>query len=148
MDEREEVVVSCSVHLELSILMLIDEMTNLVDEAYAALPERLYLIDQEGKWHTEATGGLWASIPPSLRRQSRHISLSALFGEALSQSPANRYEQRRAPLDLGPASLNAPGSFGFRLAQSLSARPQRSLGTPLPVCPANALPLSLAVRPR
>ena len=47
MDEREEVVVSCSVHLELSILMLIDEMTNLVDEAYAALPERLYLIDQE-----------------------------------------------------------------------------------------------------
>ena len=49
MDKREEVAESCGIHLELSIPMLIDEMSNQVDEAYAALPERLYLIDEEGR---------------------------------------------------------------------------------------------------
>ena len=49
MEEREEVAESCSLHLDLSIPMLIDEMNNQVDEAYSALPERLYLIDEEGR---------------------------------------------------------------------------------------------------
>lgn len=49
MEEREEVAESCSLHLELSIPMLMDEMNNQVDEAYAALPERLYVIDMDGR---------------------------------------------------------------------------------------------------
>jgi hypothetical protein len=47
--EREAVAEACVLHLNLSIPTLIDEMTNTVDRAYAALPDRLYLIDAEGR---------------------------------------------------------------------------------------------------
>ncbi len=48
-EEREAVAEACAVGLKLSIPTLIDEMTNEVDRAYAALPDRLYLIDTEGR---------------------------------------------------------------------------------------------------
>ena len=48
-EEREAVAEACVVSLKLSIPTLIDEMTNEVDRAYAALPDRLYLIDAEGR---------------------------------------------------------------------------------------------------
>ncbi len=48
-EEREAVAEACVVGLKLSIPTLIDEMTNEVDRAYAALPDRLYLIDAEGR---------------------------------------------------------------------------------------------------
>ncbi len=48
-EEREAVAKACAVGLKLSIPTLIDEMTNEVDRAYAALPDRLYLIDAEGR---------------------------------------------------------------------------------------------------
>ena len=47
-DERTEVASACSLQLAMSIPTLLDEMTNEVDEAYAALPDRLYLIDHKG----------------------------------------------------------------------------------------------------
>ena len=47
-DERTEVASACSLRLEMSIPTLLDEMTNEVDEAYSALPDRLYLIDEKG----------------------------------------------------------------------------------------------------
>ena len=46
---RETVAETCAVNLKLSMPTLIDEMTNAVDRAYAALPDRLYLIDAEGR---------------------------------------------------------------------------------------------------
>ncbi len=48
-EEREAVAGACAISLKLSIPTLIDEMTNEVDRAYAALPDRLYLIDAEGR---------------------------------------------------------------------------------------------------
>ncbi len=48
-DERAEAASSCAIGLNLSIPTLIDEMSNAVDEAYAALPDRLYLVDAEGR---------------------------------------------------------------------------------------------------
>ncbi len=48
-EEREAVAEACVISLKLSIPTLIDEMTNEVDRAYAALPDRLYLIDAEGR---------------------------------------------------------------------------------------------------
>ena len=48
-EEREAVAEACAINLKLSIPTLIDEMTNEVDRAYAALPDRLYLIDAEGR---------------------------------------------------------------------------------------------------
>lgn len=39
--------------------MVVDEMNNAVDKAYAALPERLYLIDTNGKIIFKSGPGPW-----------------------------------------------------------------------------------------
>lgn len=48
-DERVEAAEACSLGLDLNIPTLLDGMTNEVDEAYAAFPDRLYLIDEQGR---------------------------------------------------------------------------------------------------
>lgn len=47
--EREAVASTCRDDLKLSIPVLVEEMDNAIDEAYGAAPERLYLIDQDGR---------------------------------------------------------------------------------------------------
>ncbi len=48
-DERTEVAQTCSLDLNITIPILVEEMDNAIDETYGAAPERLYLIDAEGK---------------------------------------------------------------------------------------------------
>ena len=48
-DERESVAQSCSIDLRIGLPIIIEEMDNIVDEAYGAAPERLYLVDADGK---------------------------------------------------------------------------------------------------
>ena len=48
-DERAEVAGACAIDMKLEMPLLLDEMSNEVDGAYCALPERLYLIDAEGR---------------------------------------------------------------------------------------------------
>lgn len=47
-DERADVAEACVLRLTFEMPMLLDDMTNQVDTAYCALPERLYLLDREG----------------------------------------------------------------------------------------------------
>ncbi len=47
-EEREEVAQTCSLDLHISIPVLIEEMDNIIDEAYGAAPERLYLVGADG----------------------------------------------------------------------------------------------------
>lgn len=47
-DQRAELAQLCAVRLDLAMPMLLDDMSNEVDRLYAALPERLYLIDEAG----------------------------------------------------------------------------------------------------
>lgn len=49
LDEREEVAHACSLDLQISIPILVEEMDNAIDEAYGAAPERLYVIDTDGR---------------------------------------------------------------------------------------------------
>jgi hypothetical protein len=48
-DEREHVAESCVLHLNLSIPTVVDDMANSTDRAYAALPDRLYLVGTDGR---------------------------------------------------------------------------------------------------
>lgn len=48
-DERDEAAQSCSIGLNISIPTLVEEMDNVIDEAYGAAPERLYLIGKDGR---------------------------------------------------------------------------------------------------
>ena len=47
--ERASAAESCVLGLNLKIPMALDDMSNTVDEAYIALPDRLYVIDAEGR---------------------------------------------------------------------------------------------------
>ena len=48
-EERSAVAGACMIDMQLEMPLLLDEMTNEVDSAYKALPERLYLIDAQGR---------------------------------------------------------------------------------------------------
>ncbi len=48
-DERVEAASSCAIGLNLTLPTLIDDMNATVDEAYDALPVRLFLVDADGK---------------------------------------------------------------------------------------------------
>lgn len=47
--EREEAAQSCTIGLQISMPTVVEEMDNVIDEAYGAAPERLYLIGKDGK---------------------------------------------------------------------------------------------------
>ena len=47
--EREAVAQSCSIDLQIGLPVIIEDMDNAVDEAYGAAPERLYLVDVNGR---------------------------------------------------------------------------------------------------
>ena len=57
--EREQVARSCSLRLGFSIPTLLDDMRNSTDDAYAALPDRLYLIDRYGRIAYRGAPGPW-----------------------------------------------------------------------------------------
>jgi hypothetical protein len=48
-EERASVAEACVLHLDLAMPTVLDDMDNSTDTAYAALPERLYVIDREGR---------------------------------------------------------------------------------------------------
>ena len=47
-DERAEVAATCALRLNLEMPMLLDGMDNEVDLKFAAMPERLFVIDRSG----------------------------------------------------------------------------------------------------
>ncbi len=47
-DERAEVAATCALRIVLAMPMLLDWMDNQADLKYAALPERLFVIDPSG----------------------------------------------------------------------------------------------------
>ena len=48
-DERAEVAAACMLRFNFSFQMVLDHMTNEVEHRYMAMPERLYLLDSDGK---------------------------------------------------------------------------------------------------
>ncbi len=47
--ERREIAQSCAASLALTMPCVVDDMENTVDEAYCAWPERLFVVDVEGR---------------------------------------------------------------------------------------------------
>lgn len=58
-DERAEVAEACVLRLRFEMPMLLDDMTNQVDTAYSALPERLYLLGPESVILYRSEQGPW-----------------------------------------------------------------------------------------
>jgi type I thyroxine 5'-deiodinase len=58
-EERTDVAQACVLRLNFKMPMLLDEMSNQVDLAYAALPERLYVISRDGRIGWRSGPGPW-----------------------------------------------------------------------------------------
>lgn len=58
-DERAEMAGVCMLNLKFEMPLLLDNMENEVDQKYAALPERLYVIDAEGRVAYRSEMGPW-----------------------------------------------------------------------------------------
>jgi type I thyroxine 5'-deiodinase len=65
-DEREAVADACVLSLNISIPTLLDDMSNDVDRAYAALPDRLYLVGPDGRILYRSDPGPWGFKPDEL----------------------------------------------------------------------------------
>lgn len=57
MDEREALAEVCMLKLALNMPMVVDDMEDTIDSAYNALPERLYLLDGEGRVQFKTVAG-------------------------------------------------------------------------------------------
>jgi hypothetical protein len=66
-DERRGVAEQCSIALEFGIPTLVDDIDDSVNKAYAALPTRLYLIDEDGRVAYAAAKGPWGFKPAELK---------------------------------------------------------------------------------
>ena len=58
-NERAEIAGVCMLHLKFEMPMLLDNMENEVDLKYAALPERLYIVNAAGKIVHRSRMGPW-----------------------------------------------------------------------------------------
>ena len=64
----------CCARLELTIPCVVDEMDNHVDNAYAAWPERLFIIGADGTVAYAGAQGPWGFDPADIKRWLRkHI---------------------------------------------------------------------------
>ena len=59
LDERAEMAGLCLLNLKLAMPTLLDGMDNGTDRKYAALPERLYVLDAEGRIAHRSGMGPW-----------------------------------------------------------------------------------------
>ena len=58
-DARAKVAEACVLHLNFRMPMLLEALDNRVDTAYAALPERLYVVDRGGCIAYRGEPGPW-----------------------------------------------------------------------------------------
>jgi hypothetical protein len=68
LDERVSVAQSCALRLDLSIPTLIDDMENSTDRKYYALPDRLYLVGQNGRIAYRGAPGPWGFVAAELEK--------------------------------------------------------------------------------
>ena len=68
---RKEIATSCSLALKLTMPCLVDAMDNRVDIAYAAWPERLFVVDVDGRIALASGQGPFGFEPKHVRRWLR-----------------------------------------------------------------------------
>ena len=62
-EERAEIAQTCVLRLNLKMPMALDDMTDQVDQGYRAMPERLAIIDADGKLAYLSQQGPWGFLP-------------------------------------------------------------------------------------
>ena len=72
-DERVEVAATCAINLKIRIPVLVDEVNDEIASAYGALPDRLYLIGQDGTVAFQGEPGPWGFDPAALQNAMENL---------------------------------------------------------------------------
>ena len=65
-DERVEVAATCAINLQIRIPVVVDEVDDEIALAYGALPDRLYLVGQDGSVAFQGERGPFGFDPKAL----------------------------------------------------------------------------------
>ena len=76
-DERTEVASSCVLKLGIKIPAVVDDMNNSTERAYTGWPDRIYLIDREGRVVLKTNPGPFGFNPSLLRTQLERVMPSS-----------------------------------------------------------------------
>lgn len=71
--ERNGIALSCVRNLHINIPALIDSIDNRVEQQYTGWPDRLYLIDIEGRVQFKSAPGPFGFHPKQLRAALDHV---------------------------------------------------------------------------
>ena len=72
-DERTEVASSCVLKLGIKIPAVVDDMKNSTERAYTGWPDRIYLIDRDGRVALKTKPGPFGFNPSLLDKQLERI---------------------------------------------------------------------------
>lgn len=70
-DERVEVAAACAINLQIRIPVVVDEVDDEIALAYGALPDRLYLVGQDGSVAFQGERGPFGFDPRALEHAIR-----------------------------------------------------------------------------
>ena len=76
--EREEIAAKCCEKMKMSVRLLVDEMDDRVGHAYSGMPDRLYLIDRDGRVAYKSGPGPFGFNPEELESAIRKNDPDAL----------------------------------------------------------------------
>ncbi len=71
-DERSKIATKCVAKLKIDMPCLIDGIDNTVGDAYSAWPDRLFVVDKEGKIVVRAGRGPWG-FPPAVNEATKWL---------------------------------------------------------------------------
>ena len=80
----------------------IDEMNNAANDAYAAWPERLYIVDEQGRISYRGGNGPFKYYPNEVRSW-----LAARYGEVKHTAPATDKPNAEKPAESSPVAAPA-----------------------------------------
>jgi iodothyronine deiodinase-like protein len=76
-EEREEVAGVCLAKLRIEVPALVDEPDNRVERAYTAWPDRLYVIDRDGRIAYKSAAGPFGFKPAALEDVLKRLAATS-----------------------------------------------------------------------
>ena len=91
LEERRAVAERCVATLKIQMPLVVDEIDNRVGRDYAAFPDRLYLVDREGRIAYQGGPGPFAFNPAEMEQSLILLLLEQPAGEVpAAPSPQNQ----------------------------------------------------------
>ena len=102
--ERASIAQSCVVDLGIEFPALVDDLDNAVDRAYTGWPDRLYLIDVDGRVHYKSAPGPFGFDTEGLEKNLEELYPDLADDDSESDDPEGGEEPGSDPVGQGPTA--------------------------------------------